>query len=299
MQNQNQLRKANISKIASEYQLTKMQEDVSLNVVNAYLQILFNKENLKVQREQLTFDNKQMQRTSELVEAGVLPKGDLLDIKATIATDAQRVVVAENTLLISKLSLAQLLQIKEYESFDIADAEIEAKLSAVLAEDPKTIINKARETRTEIKLAQTNLQIAEKDISIAKGAFQPTLQGFYSLNTRVSYSDRIVGFALDSQNPTRNIGFVQSTGQAVVSPNTVTVLGKASPFFQQVNDNKGHSFGAQLSIPIFNGFATRNNVTRSKIALEKAKLVLEQQEIDLSENYLHSIYRYERRPKIF
>ena len=50
MQNINQLRKANLSLIASQYQLTKIQEDIALNVANAYLQILFNKENLKVQK---------------------------------------------------------------------------------------------------------------------------------------------------------------------------------------------------------------------------------------------------------
>lgn len=258
LQNQNQLRKANLSKIASQYQLTKMQEDVSLNVVNAYLQILFNKENLKVQNEQFAFDTKQMQRTTELVEAGMLPKGDLLDLKATLATDSQRIVSAENALLISKMSLAQLLQLKEYEGFDIADSEIEPQVSAVLLENPKTIFNKAKETRTELKLAQTNLEIAQKDIQIAKGAYQPTLQGFYNFNTRASDSDRIV--------------FSNGQPVGITGPDAL---------FNQFSDNKGHSFGAQLTIPIFNGFATRNNVFRSKVALEKSKLALEQQETEL------------------
>jgi len=258
LQNQNQLRKANLSTIASQYQLTKMQEDVSLNVVNAYLQILFNKENLKVQNEQFAFDTKQMQRTTELVEAGMLPKGDLLDLKATLATDSQRIVSAENALLISKMSLAQLLQLKEYEEFDIADSEIEPQVSAVLLENPKTIFNKAKETRTELKLAQTNLEIAQKDIQIAKGAYQPTLQGFYNFNTRASDSDRII--------------FSNGQPVGITGPDSL---------FSQFSDNKGHSFGAQLTIPIFNGFATRNNVFRSKVSLEKSKLALEQQETEL------------------
>lgn len=289
LQNQNQLRKANLSRIASQYQLTKMQEDVSLNVVNAYLQILFNKENLKVQQEQLTYDSKQMLRTTELVDAGAVPKGDLLDVKATIATDNQRVVNAENTLLISKISLAQLLQLKDYETFDIAEEIIEPKQSPVLAENPKTIIDKAKQTRTELKLAQTNLQIAEKDIEIAKGAYQPTLQGFYSFNTRVSYADRITGRVIDSNDPTSPIGFVDGTGQQVSTPNYTAILGKPKPFFEQFNDNKGHSFGLQLRVPIFNGFAVKNNVLRSKIAFEKSKLALELQEQDL-ERTIYSAY---------
>lgn len=259
LQNQNQLRKANLSKIASQYQLTKMQEDISLNVVNAYLQILFNKENLKVQTEQFALDTKQLQRTTELVDAGMVAKGDLLDVKATIATDKQRIVAAENALLISKLSLSQLLQLKDFKDFDIADESVLVADSTVLLEDPKTIFNKAKETRTELKLAQTNLQIAEKDIQIAKGAYQPSLQGFYGFNTRASNADRIL---------------FNGSGQ---------VVGSTGPkaLFDQFSDNKGQSFGAQLSIPIFNGFATRNNVMRSKVALEKSKLSLSQQEVDL------------------
>lgn len=259
LQNQNQLRKANLTKIASQYQLTKMQEDISLNVVNAYLQILFNKENLKVQKEQLALDSKQLKRTTELVEAGMVAKGDLLDVKATIATDNQRIVAAENALLISKLSLSQLLQLKDFKDFDIADESVLVADSSVLLEDPKTIFNKAKETRTELKLAQTNLQLAEKDIQIAKGAYQPSLQGFYGFNTRASNADRIL---------------FNSSGQ---------VIGTTGPkaLMDQFSDNKGQSFGAQLSIPIFNGFATKNNVMRSKVAFEKSKLSLSQQELDL------------------
>ncbi|MFK7050929.1 Outer membrane protein TolC precursor [Flavobacterium columnare] len=281
LQNQNQLRKSNLSKIASEYQLTKIKEDISLNIINAYLQILFNKESLKVQREQLILNTEQKKRTTELVNAGVVPKGDLLDVNATIATHNQRLVNAENALLISKLSLAQLLQIKEYDVFDIADEEVEAKLSAVLAETPNVIFNKAKQTRVGLKLAQTNLEIAQKDIDIAKGAYQPSLQGFYNLNTRVSYAKTIKGFGIDSQNPTKKIGFVESTGDLVSTVNTVPVLGQANPFLEQINDNKGHSFGLQLSIPIFNGFAVKNNINRSKIVFQKSKLALEQQMLDL------------------
>ena len=87
LRNQLQLRKSNLQIIASQYQLTKMQEDIALNVANAYLQILFNKENLKVQLQQKQYNLQQLERTKELVEAGVVPNGDLLDIKATVASE--------------------------------------------------------------------------------------------------------------------------------------------------------------------------------------------------------------------
>lgn len=60
LQNQNTLRKSKLSIIASQYQLLKMQEDISLNVASAFLQILSNKEDLKVKKEQLAIDENAM-----------------------------------------------------------------------------------------------------------------------------------------------------------------------------------------------------------------------------------------------
>jgi outer membrane protein len=150
---------------------------------------LFNKENLKVQKEQNLLDTKQYNRTSELVDAGNVPKGDLLDIQATMASGKQRVIVAENTLMLSKLSLAQLLQIQDFQNFDVSEEDMPTMLSTILNETPEAIIAKAKENRTELKIAKTNLEIAEKDISIAKGAYLPSLSAFYGFNTRASNSN--------------------------------------------------------------------------------------------------------------
>lgn len=284
LQNQNALRRAKLSIVAAQYQLLKMKEDVALNVANAFLQVLFSKENLKVQQEQLAINEKQYLRSEALVNAGSIPKGDLFDSKATVASNKQNVIIAENTLLISKLSLAQLLQLKEFSDFDVVEDEVDAMQNEVLSQTPNAIFDKAKEARTELKLAQTNLAIAEKDVAIARGAYQPTLQGFYAFNTRASNSDIVTGSVLDANNPTSAIGFVEGTNQTVLRPNFLPVLGNALPILDQFSNNKGQSFGAQMTIPVFNGFSVRNNVDRSKISLEKSKIALEQQELDLQRN---------------
>ena len=284
LQNQNTLRKANLSIVAAKYQLLKMKEDVALNVANAFLQILFNKENLKVQQEQKVFNEKQYIRSEELVKAGSIPRGDLLDVKATLALDNQKVIAADNALLISKLSLAQLLQLKDFQNFDVIDDTSAKDENNILGQTPTSIYEKAKESRTELKIANTNLEIAEKNLAIAKGGFQPTLRGFYNFNSRVSYADVVTGFGPNSNNPTSVVGYVEGTNQNVLQPNYSPILGKSSPFFDQFSNNKGQSFGAQLSIPIFNGFSARNNVERSKVSLEKSKIAVEQQNLDLQRN---------------
>ena len=284
LQNQNTLRKANLSIVAAKYQLVKMKEDIALNVANAFLQVLFNKENLKVQKEQLRINEKQYVRSEELVKAGSIPRGDLLDVKATLALNNQNVITAENSLLISKLSLSHLLQLKDFENFDVVDDTDVKDANNIMAQTPSAIYEKAFEGRTELKIARTNLEIAEKNVAIAKGAFQPTLQGFYSFNSRVAYSDRVTGVIPNASNPTSIVGFVEGTNQNVLSPNFTRVLGNPAPFFDQFNTNKGQSFGMQLSVPVFNGFSARNNVERSKVSLEQSKIAVEQQNLDLQRN---------------
>jgi len=266
LQNQNRYRRATLSIIAAQYQLQKMKDDVSLNVANAFLQILFNKENIKVQKEQLANNERQFNRTQELVNAGSVPRGDLLDIKATVADNKQKVIQAENAFLISRLSLAQLLQLQDFQDFDIADENYEANQSEVMFQTPDAIYKKALEERVEVKLAKANREVAEKDVTIAKGAFLPTLSGFYAFNSRISYSD---------------IPVFDSFGNFVGYTNP-------APFFNQFSDNKGHNFGLQLNIPILNGFSVKNNVARSKVALERTNIALSQSQVDLERNVYQS-----------
>jgi len=64
-------------------------------------------------------------------------------------------------------------------------------------------------------------------------------------------------------------------------PNTVAITEKANAVFEQFSDNKGHSLGLQLSIPILNGFSSRNSIKRNKISVERAKESLTQTKINL------------------
>ncbi len=289
LQNHNRLKKAKLAQLAAQYQLSKMQEDIALYVANSYLDILFNKENLKVQQAQLANDEKQLLRTQEMVDAGVVPRGDLLDMKATLASDKQKIVTAENSLLLSKLSLAQLLALEHFETFDTSEVEMDATPSAVMSENPKDIVDKAKQTRIEIKIAQSNLELAQKDIAIAKGAIQPRLVGFYSFSTRAGYSDRVTGYTLNAADPTTVIGVVEGTGQQVIQPNYLPIFSKAAPVFEQFSDNKGHNFGLQLTVPVFNGFTAKGNVERSKVNFEKSKNALLQAQLDMETNVYKAI----------
>ena len=136
MRNIHRMNRAKLSALASQYRLDALIDDIRLNVANAYLQIASNKESLKVFRAQYAVTEQDLNRTSELVESGVLPRGDLLEIEATAANQEQQIVNAENSVLISRINLAQMLQITDYENFDIANESFEIPPSDILSNSP-------------------------------------------------------------------------------------------------------------------------------------------------------------------
>ncbi len=277
--NKRALDRAELSRIAADYNIAKIKDDISLSVALSYLSVLLNKENLKTVVAQNAVTKEQIARTQELVDGGVLPRGDLLEIQATDASELQRIVAAENLVTISLIDLAQLLAFDDYEGFDVLDAEYNILGEEVLNTTPEVLVAKAKETRYDLKIAEQNLEIAKKDLELSKSSLYPSISGFFNYNTRES------GFGsfdqiLDPDNPSSDIpiGFVEGTNATVLTtqPNFITQEGNPAPFFDQLSLNDGISYGLQLQVPIFNGFSTRNNVKRSEVNVMRSEFQAEQ-----------------------
>ena len=254
LRNVHRLNRAKLNAIANQYRLDNLVNDIRLNVAISYLRILSSKEAAKVARALYAVTEQDLIRTRELVESGVVARGDLLEIEATAATREQQIINAENDVLINRISLAQLLQITDYENFDISDVDIEVPAASILKNSPKTIFDKALTYWYETKFFETNVELAEKDLALAKGAASPTLSAFVNYNTR--YSDQFLD----------------------------PITGQVIPFKEQLWINDGIAFGAQINIPVFNGWSTRNTIKRSQISVKKADLDLEQNKLDLETN---------------
>ena len=284
LRNFKEVQRAKLSKLAAQFRLTKMEDDISLFVANNYLQVILNKANLQVLSSQNTITKDQLKRTQELVDAGVLPEGDILEIRANDASERQSIVNAENAVQVSLISLAQLLLIKDYQNFDIEEAGYDIVDEGVANKGVYEIIKTAKENRAEIKIAEKNVELAEKDVEIAKSSYLPTLSAFFGYNTRFTNSTSFVQ-DVDQDNPfiVREIGVVEATGQSVVGefPNTITRKVGADSFFDQLYQNDGISYGLSLSIPILNGFSVKGNVKRNQINLERTQNQLEQAKLDL------------------
>jgi outer membrane protein len=286
LKNVKQLHLANLSILANQYQLADMKENISLLVANSFLQILFNKEILKVQELQLEISKEEVQRAIELVNSGVIPKGDLYEFEANLLSVEKSVIDAKNSLKLAKIALAQLLLIDDYENFDIVDVDYKLKISNILDKSPNEIFSYAVENKNEIKIAETNLEIAKKSLEFNKSFLQPRLSAFYSLSTRIAYSDRLIGSGNFNLVP---VGVVENTNERVLAPVQGTKIVPPKSFSDQFDINKGQNYGLSLSIPILNGFSVRSNVNRSKINVQRSENLLFQRKLDL-ENTINQAY---------
>lgn len=285
-QQMNSIRQNNLLLEASKKDLERQKNDVALNVANAYLNVLFNQELLKIAESNLLNSSQQVDRLRKLVEVGAAPKGNLYDIESQMATDEASLIQAENNLSLSYLALTQLLQMpsQEADDFVIASPNIEDIEQTQLVSNSGAVVNSALNSFPEIKSAEINVLSAEKGLSIAKGTISPSLTARFSYGTGYSGANQFVTSA-DTLGSVP-IGEVAGTGQTVLSlfPQTIPTDFETKGFSEQLTDNVNQSLFFSLNIPIFNGLSSRTAIQRAKINHESAKLNLELAKNTLTQN---------------
>lgn len=248
--NTNLYKQAMLTLESNEAELNRIKDNIALNVANAYLNVLFSKENMQVAQEQVDFSMKQIEQMQSLVDSGVRPKVDIYDAQATLANDEQNLTTRENAHTIALLTLSQLLQVS-VEGFDVEVIDVDLPREALMYDGVNGVLDYAYQNRYEIKVAEKNIEVAELSTEISKSGFYPTVSASYSLGSGAFYT---------------NLFDTEDT------------------FFNQINNQKTHSFGLSVNIPIFSRFQNKTSVAKSMIQEENAKLNLEQQRLNVEAN---------------
>jgi len=247
--NTNTFKQAQLGVASSLLDLQKIENDISLSVVNGYLNILFAKENLNAFEVQYNISKKQLEAVAARFQSGIIAKGDLLNTKSTVATNLQSVIAQENALNIALLNLAQLLQVPS-EGFDIASILVGVPSSQLLYENSSSVYQKSLNRMPEITRAKLAIENAALNIKISESYFLPSV--------------------IASAGLTTNYGYNLKSGPDIA-------------FFNQLDDNLGYGVGFNLNIPIFNRFQTKNNVEKSKIAKEISETRLASEKVRLKQ----------------
>ncbi len=278
---QNSIRQSNKDYAASEQDLQKVKNDVTLNVINLYINVIFNRELLENAKFQLSSTQQQLERTKKQVEAGALPKSNELNLDAQVATNELSVVNNENALNLSLLQLKQALQLPAGTPMDVEVPALEVE-DLVIDNSSQAVFEIARGTMPEIKAAQLRMSSAFYAMKAARGNLYPRLSLNGNINSNYSSAnDRprlttVTGYDL-TPNSTP-VGYFTNPFDG----STVPVLGydyvpigtmsNGYGISDQLQDNIYKSLGFSLTIPLLNGLQTRSSVQRAIISRQVAEI---------------------------
>ncbi len=248
--------------LAAEANRELIENNLSLNVAGAYFQILLNKEIYRIALEQIQLTKEQEACTQLLIDNGKAAESQLYDVRAQLADDELTATEAKNSLRLAFLELAQLMELKGHERFDIDSLGREISVPDMLS--PVNIYQYAVTCMPQIRQAYYTLQSKTKGIRIAKSGYYPTLSFAAGINT--NYYDNGSG------------------------------LGET--FRRQLNNNMQKSLCFTISIPLFDRFSTRNQVRTARIDEDNARLSLENEKKQLYKNieqaYTDAISAFEK-----
>lgn len=253
--NQNNLILAKKRLEAAGFDLEENKNGIMLYVVNYYLNILLNKENIKIAQEQIEITKSQVEKTKGLVNAGSLPKTNLLEAEATLASNEEQLTIAQNALDISLLNLAQLLLLP-VKGFDVSDVPLTINSASLIYNDTEVLFNKAVGILPEIKSAEIAVKNSEIAVKVAKADLYPSLSMGGGIGTSYQHT----------------IG--QKDVVSRIDPVTNNVILIPNGFGKQLSDNLGYNFGLTLNIPIFNKFQVKSSINKAQINQKKAALQL-------------------------
>lgn len=256
--------KASLNVTSGKYQTESVINDISLAVVNHYLNVMLNRELLAIAEGNLSVAEQQLDRSQKLFNAGSISRADLVQAEATVAQEKKNVADAKIEVERALFNLSMLLQLPDYRQFDVETIPIPDNINMGLY-DLDQVLATAYAQQPAIKKAETDLQVAEKDIEIAKTGFKPTVTGTYNLGT--SYAEYF------------NKGL------------------HTDAWLSQWYDNITNVFGINVQIPIFEKFNNKLNVEKAKIGQSLAQNSVEQQKQIIRENvqlaYFNAVSSYQ------
>ena len=227
----------NLKAVTADFERAK--ENVSMAVAQAYVQILYNMELLDVARNQVAIDSLQVERLTGMLENGKASPAQVAQQRAALGQSRLTATEALNSLKLAVLDLTQLLELPSPEGFTIVRPVTD--LEGTILPDPERIYEDALLEKPAVKAEEFRLDASEYAIKIAKGGYLPSISASGGLGSNY--------YTMSS------------------APST--------SFADQMKNNFSQYLGLTLSVPIFNGFQTRNQVRAAELSRKNQMLQLE------------------------
>ena len=232
----NDIKQKNILLESAQLNVQAAENDITLQITQAYLNILLQKENIAYLQELVGSSESQLSLGKQRFDAGSLSRKDYLQLEATLANDKYNLTTAINAHRTNLITLKQILQLPSSTGFDIVQPDTLVTNQAIVSLPEAE--NAAVSSRPEVKVGELGVKSAEVGLEKSRAGALPVIS---------------VGAGLSSGYSDNN----------------------DLKYFNQINNNFYQRLGVTVAIPIFANRVNKSNIERSKIQIEQAKLSLQ------------------------
>lgn len=268
---QNQIRANRLGYEASKLEWQQAKDNLTINIILAYLQVLSAGDVLTQSKEQVLVTQKQVERLNTLNESGAITPSQYFDLKGELADDEIAIVNNQANLETAKLNLAQLLNIPYKKNLEVERLP-EENFNINYTDTPDKIYETALKQFAQVKAAELRVASAEKNIQSVKGQLFPVLSLGGNINSNYSSAATRDFFVNTTEIPSSNYVVVNGS-QIPVIVKQDNYQSKKINFDSQLGNNLFSTVNVGLSIPLFNAGHVRNQVKLAKLNLKNNQLL--------------------------
>jgi outer membrane protein len=239
----NTILQKNVAVQSANLAIIQQENDITLQVTQAYLAVLLDKENITYDTDLVNTAHAQVKLEQQRYDVGSVARSALIQLQAEEATDKYTLVNEKNTERGDLLTLKQLLLLPTDVHFDVVKPDTIAPIDTVAAF--RDVEQSALKNFPDVKNGELGVKIAQYGVDIARAGYKPSL---------------IAGGSLNSSYVT---------------------AGGSLP--SQLNKNFNQQVGLILTVPIFTRRVVKTQVEEAKIAVDQAGLNLKNASITLSQ----------------
>lgn len=265
----------------------KTKNDVSLNVANAYLQVLLTKEQSEASQLQLHLSQNQLEITRKQVKAGALPELNAAELEAQVAQDSATYITSMGNIQQAVLQLKAYMDMDASVPFEVYTPPVDdIPIEKITDLQPEAVYSLALTYQPLQKMDALTIESGRRSVKANRGAMYPTFSITGSLGANFTTINKIPETGTppkytgtDTLTTLRTLG-----GNQFILQDNYSVATKTKPYFSQLNQTFNQFVGLNISVPILSGGQLRTNYLKAKLNLRNQELQRDQDNLTLKQN---------------
>ncbi len=267
----NQVRQNELGYDAAKADWQQLKDNLTINIILAYLQVLSNADQLTQSTQQLELTRRQVERLEALNAEGATSPYLLYDLRGQYANDKLSIIAAINALATSKVQLCALMNVPYRAELEVERLDQEEFVDSYEG-TPDEIYQETLREFALVKAVNLRTQSSSSGVKAARSQLWPVLSLGGNVQTNYSSAARKDVFINNSEVITDDYVLVGATPSPVIRQQSNFSSDKIS-YNNQLNNNLFNQVSLNLRVPIFGNWVARNRIRLAQVQLKTNQLV--------------------------